>query len=184
MRKRARARHKPKKKPRLRTKNTRPLGFASRRTRFERDSSQAVDRRDPARARKGKISLSRASIVFLFPRERSISSSQKFLHISGEKIKNKSPKPYLFTREFATVFLSEETDRADWVVAENILCACLWRSRFVVFYVCFRAPLFLVVKKIPFQEKGQTGFFASFFFQREREIPGKRGDWRSFFFLP
>ena len=50
----ARARSKNRKKPRLRSKNTRPVAFTSRGTRFERDSSKAVDRRDPARARKEK----------------------------------------------------------------------------------------------------------------------------------
>ena len=44
-----------------------------------------------------------------------------------EKIKNNKNnlRPYLFARAFATGFLSAETDRADCVVAENIMRADL-----------------------------------------------------------
>jgi hypothetical protein len=83
---------------------------------------KTVDRRreDPARSRKKrKISLPHIGEASL-PQIRTQTSVR-------EKIKNNKNnlRPYLFARAFATGFLSAETDRADCVVAENIMRADL-----------------------------------------------------------
>lgn len=104
-----------------------------------------------------------------------------------EKIKNNKNnlRPYLFARAFATGFLSAETDRADCVVAENIMRADLWRSRLCTFvYISRKAcARVLIGKKNP--PLLQKVFFSSFLESRERS-PFTRGDWRErdLFFLP